>query len=145
MTQPGIDMAHSGWGNPDHHPAPAPRPVAEVPPADDVCEMAGPGGWACENKPGHRGEHWADTGARKTYWTTDMVETTTVADLARGEQTFIPGRSHVVDPEREPGIPGDVAEMLHEVAVIATKALASQSPAAWAVALDKILEVARNA
>lgn len=143
MTQ-GIDMGHSGWGNPDRH-VPRSRQAVPAPPAPDVCEMQGPGGWACENKPGHRGEHWADTGARKTYWTTDMID---VSMYPGAEPEFIPGLSHAVDPEREPGrlLPTTArGRALTEVTALAEEAIAHQSPAAWAIALGKIVQVARDA
>lgn len=137
MTQPdGIDMRNSGWTNPEgFQRAPRPSTPVQTPAA---CEAPGPDGWVCDLRPGHPGDrHWADDGsAEGLKWRTEMHETTTLSERARGEQSFIPGR--ILDDDRTPDTP------VAKIGELAERALASERPSAWAVALNAILEVCRG-
>ena len=135
MTQPqGIDLANSGWDNPEGY-TPRERDRGPEPVPDDICGDQHPNGWACELKPGHRpvAEHWADDGnPGGIRWTRALVDTSTLADLA-------------LSPDRRPFVQGgiisqDRAPFLEEIGLMARDALANPNPAAWAVALNRIVE-----
>jgi len=126
----GIDMSKSSWENPEGH---QPRERTERAPAPEpVCEAAGPDGWVCDLKPNHRGDvHRADGGP----------------DWPRG--------GIVIDSRYAPDVPatrneapwdveGTWDEVIGQVRRVAGKALGSQAPAAWAVALSKIEEMTRG-
>lgn len=135
--QDGIDMARSGWENPEGF-KPRERPPVEVPPAPDICGDIGPGGWACELKPGHQlREHRADDGSPTgVRWAREQVEVTGPRAMNEGRQEFAPGR--IV---RDPGVVRLIearAEGMRQIRDIAETALKSESPAAWVLALDKI-------
>lgn len=133
MSQPdGIDLTRSTWTNPEGFKQ-APRPSTPAPPFPAVCGHLGPEGWECELPPGHRpaDHHRADDGTPQgVRWTQRYAEVTTLADA---EPQYVPS---IVSLDR--------GDRLEHVAAIAGKALDSQSPAAWAVALDKILEICRD-
>lgn len=123
MSHDGIDMRRSGWTNPDGF-RPEPRPATPAPPAPEVCGNQGPDGWVCDLNPGHipAGSHWADTGeAGGERWEDETLEALT---LKEGETA-----------PRVPKI-----SLMDEVGTIARGGLANPSPAAWAVALNRIVE-----
>ena len=131
MTQ-GIDMSKSSWENPDGF-TPRERPE-RAPAPEPVCEAAGPDGWVCDLKPNHRGDvHRADGGPD---WPRTGV--TPAGDLEpRVSGTWNPMDGVVPESSRA----WDDAQRFAEVRAIAVKALESQAPAAWAVALTKIEEM----
>lgn len=129
MTQ-GIDMSQSSWENPEGW---QPRERTERAPAPEpVCEAAGPDGWVCDLKPNHRSdEHEADMGDKKIRWPRKMLTS---------QGTFKPAPEPVIVNE----ISRTWDEVIGQVRAVAGKALESQTPAAWAVALSKIEEMTRG-
>lgn len=127
MTQ-GIDMSKSSWENPDGW---TPRERTERAPAPEpVCEAAGPDGWVCDLKPNHRGDvHRADGGPD---WPRAAA-----AHYAAGLEPYVVN-------ETPQDVEGTWDEVIGQVRAVAGKALESQAPAAWAVALSKIEELTRG-
>jgi len=135
MSEQGIDLSRSGWENPEGF-KPRQRDNVPVPEVPEVCGDVGPNGWVCEMPPGHdRYQHWADNGTNEgVTWEREKVEVTSHGAMVRGEQEFIPGRimtTAMMNPNVD----------LDEIRSIAEKALQSQAPAVWAVALAKIQEM----
>lgn len=126
----GIDLSKSGWENPDGF-QPRERPE-QAPPPDPVCEAAGPDGWACDLPPNHRGNlHKADDGGKGVTWPRD------------GE--FTPAPEPVTVNETQPMTEDrDDWSKLSAIHEIAETASASDRPAQWAVALDKIMAMTRD-
>lgn len=124
----GIDMAHSTWTNPENFQPKTARPASGPVEKVEACEFPGPDGWACDLKPGHAGdEHWADTGEPGGIrWRRPMVDASTLD----GRSHASPGQVEVIDQDR-----------IARIREVARKALSSQAPAAWAVALNKIEEM----
>jgi hypothetical protein len=128
----GIDLARSSWDNPEGF-TPRERDHGKVV-VVKVCEAPGPGGWVCDLPPNHvpQDQHRADDGTQDgVRWTGPMADTRTLADR---EPVLIPAYA---DPT--PARP----DALAQITTVAAKALESSAPAAWAVALDKILGLAR--
>lgn len=147
MTQ-GIDMDRSGWENPEGFER-APRPRVDVP-VVRVCEAPGPDGWTCDLKPNHQptDQHYADDGGRGVRWTGPMADVSRIQDEA---PVLIPAYAHPGPPKPAtlpdglivPDAP-DRFGKLAQVESVATQALDTPSPAAWAVALDKIVGICRG-
>lgn len=117
-----IDMSKSGWENPEGF---GPRERTEqAPPEVKVCEVVGPDGWVCDLPPNHGGDmHVADGGP-------SWPRTGARPEPAPSSQDWAQ-------------IPPAWDEVTSQVREISLKALAAQSPAAWAVALSKIEELTR--
>ena len=133
MTQPdGIDMARSGWTNPEGFQR-APRPAVAVPQAE-ACEAPGPYGWVCDLRPGHGGDHRADDGSPDGLrWVQRYADVSTLSDPP-DEPKMIPARIEVVAP----------GSTLEEIAKIAQTALDEGNPSRWVLALDRILDLAKG-
>lgn len=130
MTQ-GIDMSKSSWENPEGW---QPRERTERAPAPEpVCENPGPDGWVCDLKPNHRGEHEADMGDKKIRWPRELAPWPVPAPVSARAANETPR-----------DVEGTWDEVIGQVRAVAGKALESQAPAAWAVALSKIEELTRG-
>jgi hypothetical protein len=141
MTERGIDLSQSGWENPEGWADRQNRSRPDAPPAVvAACEAPGPDGWACDLPPNHGDQHRADDGSGQGIrWTGAMVDVRTVGDP---EPVLIPA---YVKPEPAASTIEHMAVgVLDVIETIAAEAIAHQSPAAWAIALGKILQVAKG-
>lgn len=147
MTQPdGIDLGRSGWENPEGF---KPRPPRHTPAPKvlEVCGERSPEGWECEKRPGHpeREGHWADNGeSGGVRWVSRRK--VDVTRLDEKGPVYIDGGP--IGPIGWPAIVSDgptITEFkIPQVITIAKQALESQTPASWAIALGKILELCRD-
>lgn len=133
MTQDGIDLKRSGWENPDGF-VPRPRDAGPAVRMDDtICGDQHPDGWVCELTPGHQPPevHVADNGAPGgVRWTRSLHDVTAIQDGPPGT-TLIQG--HVTETIGTP---------MDRIRSIAARALESQLPSNWAIALSEIAKVA---
>lgn len=130
MTQ-GIDMAGSGWTNPEGWQAPE-RPHVAPPPLEPTCPATSEDGWTCDRPPGHSpaDRHYADNGEPGgVRWVQALADASTMD-----------GQVIMVAGVRRP----DTMGVLDEIDALAGQALAGQAPAAWAIALSKIQELCRG-
>lgn len=140
MTQPdGIDLTRSGWNNPENLQTDRSyRTKAHVEPLNlNWCENHGPDGWVCDLPAGHQGDlHSADVGKDEPLrWQQNYANVSTLG-TPPDKPVFIPS---TIEPYREGG-----PLLLGVVADMAEKALASDRPSTWAVALSEILKVTRG-
>lgn len=137
MTQPdGIDLTRSGWNNPENLQTDRSyRTHTHVKPLN-WCENHGPGGWVCDLPAGHQGDlHSADVGEDDPLrWRQNYADVSTI-DTPPDKPVFIPS---TIEP-----LPGTLLDV-GVIGDIAEKALSSERPSAWAVALDEILKVCRD-
>lgn len=121
----GIDMAHSGWTNPEGF-KPRERDNTPAPAVPDVCGDVGPSGFVCELPPGHPYPplHRADDGSPDgVVWRASMINVGTYGE----PNAVLPGPKEVVASVS--------TAVIHEVA---ERALSSDRAADWAVALAEI-------
>jgi hypothetical protein len=134
MSEQGIDLARSAWENPEGF-KPRERDHGAVK-VVKVCEAPGPDGWVCDLSPGHGPDHKADDGGQGVRWSGPMADVSQIQDP---EPVLIPA----YDPARLPSLTEAVSAPLVEIHALAEAAMSNPSPAAWAVALDKILELTK--
>lgn len=130
--QDGIDLARSGWENPEGF-KPTPRPNIPAPPVAAICESKGPHGWVCDLPPNHvpADQHRADDGSPGGFrWTQNWADVTNLQDS---------------EPQRIPaGVTIEPRDRLSDIESMAQRGLESPHPAQWAIALERILEVCRG-
>lgn len=134
-TQPrdGIDLTRSGWTNPDGF-VPEVKPREPAPPVPKVCGDKHPDGWECELRPNHLPpeRHWADNGEPEgIHWERSLIDVSTPLD-GEGGRTM---QGEIVQHPLSLRL-----TIMDEVGTTARDGLANPSPAAWAVALNKIVE-----
>jgi hypothetical protein len=130
-----VDMSRSGWDNPEGF---TPRQRDQAPPPEPACEVAGPDGWVCDLPPRHGGtDHHADGGPSWPIEGKQRPEPALLSERWAGEPAPWPGRmGRAVVPPSEAD-----RTVLAKVREVAQKGQEDHYPAAWAVALAKIVRL----